>query len=173
DRRDSLYGRDFVHAPPAAALSGTAAARTDLRAGRSLHAARLSAAADRAGILARPGAAMGPRADQRLGAGADRLRCISPGVPRGAMAVRRFLDDPGSAELAIRQPSDAVCPGTRVSCALVPAESARSSGDRTSNRARHRLRIGALRPVVGQLDVPSATMRHVRPRLALLLLAAV
>ena len=50
-----LHGADAVHAAPDAAVPGAAAARADLRAGRSLHADRLPAAADRAGAGARPG----------------------------------------------------------------------------------------------------------------------
>ena len=54
DRSPLVYtGLDAVHAPAAAAVPGAAAARPDLRAGRSLHAARFSAAAGRAGAGAR------------------------------------------------------------------------------------------------------------------------
>ena len=49
DDRARLHGADAVHDGADAAVPGAAAARTDLRAGRPLHADRLPAAADRAG----------------------------------------------------------------------------------------------------------------------------
>src|SRR5262249_34959519 len=153
------HGADVVHARADAALSRAAAARADLRAGRSLHAARLPAAVDRAGVCAGPREAAWPRPDQRLAAPARRGRGVPGRVHAGAVALRAFPDDRGGEELAVRRPSHAVLAGSVVPGAVVPDGSVRSDRTGTAVRPRDRIRLRAVWFLVGQLDVPSAAVR--------------
>ena len=77
--RARLHGPDDGHAARAAAVPGAAAARADLRAGRSVHAAGLPAAAGRAGDWRSTVVHAARRTAATTGARrADRRRCSSP-----------------------------------------------------------------------------------------------
>ena len=176
-RRSSTRRSRMVMLLVAAAVPGPAAARADLRAGRSLHAAGLSAAARRAGAGDRPAHAArraGPRA--RLGARRRRWpSCSSRRFVAVQWPFADFLVSPwarndffGSHRMDYGVPPEIQARWYQ----LNPPDNLAIG---LADRAGGRVRLGAARPVVGQLDVAGAAMtaaRVARRALAVVLLCA-
>ena len=153
-------GLDDGHAARAAAVSGAAAARADLRAGRSLHAARLPAAARRPGAGDRPGHATSTAGRARDWGLAALIALLFVATFVAAQwPFADFLMSPwarndffGSHRMDYGVPPEIQERWYRINppdnLAIGPAD-----------RGRTRLRVGAPRPVVGQLDGASPAMR--------------